>query len=648
MKRILHFILSLLLLSVLIMGGLKISSFIGNKTSINSPDTVSDKTGDSYIGQCNDLYWSCESITETPKDAVFNNIYESVKTASGKQSRYYNSLNEYQKKIYDALDSQIISFPTNSAHISGVYLSQISKKEISEAIFSWFHSNPQIYWITSSTGFVNNPSTGEIIAVYMKSYDVNPDAFINEVNKIKDSVLSCNGTYDRLHKLQEEICKLNVYDYDFTNNLMFNQTTYSALVSGKTVCAGYGRAFSYLANLCGIDVECVVTSEHLFNYYFDENGVPYLIDVCWDDGQDGKSIFYDYFLIGSDTLGKIDKTTHHTDIMYDVFPVLSKNDYERPLDDQGETTTASVTEPITEPVTEPITEPVIPEPTTEAPLLTNISIYKMPAKTNYYIGDSLDHSGIEVKLEYSDGSSKVIKNGFDIAPPSMLDAGKKMVKICYNGFTTYYYINVISPTINISGGSSGGTSTTLYVTTIPENQSVNWTSSNPDIINIVNGNITIGKITGTSTIEASFVYNGIRYSASKKVNVGYSEWSALSDYRFAKENTSDLKKECTYTLYMYYWFECECGYHSAYWNIKCPVCNRYIPFDGVKECYSPTPYTGKPYTRVNLSGEVLLKDVTGAYYNNILNNTVTYIHNTMAVNPAYRYQTRTIVIKYIQ
>lgn len=209
MKRILHFILSLSLLSVLIMGGLKISSFIDNKTSINSPDTVSDKTGDSYIGQCNDLYWSCESITETPKDAVFNNVYESVKTASKKQSRYYNSLNEYQKKIYDALDSQIISYPTNSAHISGVYLSQINKKEISEAIFSWFHSNPQIYWITSSTSFVNNPSTGEIIAVYMKSYEVNPDAFIEEVNKVKDSVLSFNSTYDRLHKLQEEICKLN-------------------------------------------------------------------------------------------------------------------------------------------------------------------------------------------------------------------------------------------------------------------------------------------------------------------------------------------------------------------------------------------------------------------------------------------------------
>lgn len=48
-------------------------------------------------------------------------------------------------------------------------------------------------------------------------------------------------------------------------------------MGGKAVCAGYGRATNYIANLCDIDVESVVTPEHLFNYYYRRN-------LCLFDG----------------------------------------------------------------------------------------------------------------------------------------------------------------------------------------------------------------------------------------------------------------------------------------------------------------------------------------------------------------------------
>ncbi|MEF2587265.1 MAG: hypothetical protein U0M55_05205 [Butyrivibrio sp.] len=175
----------------------------------------------------------------------------------------------------------------------------------------------------------------------------------------------------RLHEIQRLVCENNIYDYDFDNNLTFNQTTYSAIVGGKTVCAGYGRAMNYIANLCDIDVESVVTPEHLFNYYI-EGDYAYLMDLTWDDAE---PVRYNYFLIGSETLNKIDNSTHHTALEYNVFPTLALSDYAKPYEEpettepekiiEVETTTPEETTPYIEPTT-PYAEPTLPyiEPTT--------------------------------------------------------------------------------------------------------------------------------------------------------------------------------------------------------------------------------------------------------------------------------------------
>ena len=124
---------------------------------------------------------------------------------------------------------------------------------------------------------------------------------------------------------------------------------------------------NYIANLCDIDVESVVTPEHLFNYYI-EGDYAYLMDLTWDDAE---PVRYNYFLIGSETLNKIDNSTHHTALEYNVFPTLALSDYAKPYEEpettepekiiEVETTTPEETTPYIEPTTQ---EEIIPEPTT--------------------------------------------------------------------------------------------------------------------------------------------------------------------------------------------------------------------------------------------------------------------------------------------
>lgn len=319
---------------------------------------------------CSDLYQNITAVKELPKDAVFETNSSNAKLADGKFSRYYTALNAEQKHLYDQIDAGIKTYPTNAANIYGVNFSRMSEQELFDTIWSWFYSNPDIYWITSACNYSYN-SHGDITGVYFVSYDCDVETFLNKVESVKEAALQYDTNYDRLHEIQRLVCENNIYDYDFDNNLTFNQTTYSAIVGGKTVCAGYGRAMNYIANLCDIDVESVVTPEHLFNYYI-EGDYAYLMDLTWDDAE---PVRYNYFLIGSETLNKIDNSTHHTALEYNVFPTLALSDYAKPYEEpettepkeiiEVETTTPEETTPYIEPTT-PYAEPTLPyiEPTT--------------------------------------------------------------------------------------------------------------------------------------------------------------------------------------------------------------------------------------------------------------------------------------------
>ena len=95
-------------------------------------------------------------------------------------------------------------------------------------------------------------------------------------------------------------------------------------------------------------------------------------------------------------------------------------------------------------------------------VVTAISI-ATPGKTAYTVGDSLDVSGMEIKVDYSDGSSKTIPvtaamvSGFD----SSAAAASQTLTITYEGKTTTYNVSIsavtpttLTVTFNTNGGSA--------------------------------------------------------------------------------------------------------------------------------------------------------------------------------------------------
>ena len=66
------------------------------------------------------------------------------------------------------------------------------------------------------------------------------------------------------------------------------------------------------------------------------------------------------------------------------------------------------------------------------------------------IGDALETVGISVNIQYSDGKTSTVMNGFTCSPTIFDTAGTQSVTVTYKGFTTSFEVNV-SPSITVDG-----------------------------------------------------------------------------------------------------------------------------------------------------------------------------------------------------
>ncbi len=208
----------------------------------------------------------------------------------------------------------------------------------------------------------------------------------------------------------------------------------------------------------------------------------------------------------------------------------------------------------------PIASPATVTVTKETATPSSVTVVSNPSKTTYYIGDTLNTSGLNLKLTYSDGSTKTITSGFTTSGFSSTSAGTKTVTVTYEGKTTTFNVTVKTPSITLSPTSKTmivGDSSNITATTTPSGQTITWTSSNTSVATVSNGTIT-AKGTGTATITAKFIYNGTTYSKTCSVVVNnraivLESMSIVSNptkttyYIGDSLNTSGLKLLATYS-----------------------------------------------------------------------------------------------------
>ncbi len=84
------------------------------------------------------------------------------------------------------------------------------------------------------------------------------------------------------------------------------------------------------------------------------------------------------------------------------------------------------------------------------PVISSIAVGSAPAKTEYYEGDKLSTTGMELEVTYDSGAVGTVTEGFE-ASADMSTAGQKTVTVTYGGKTTDYTVNVVHELETVAG-----------------------------------------------------------------------------------------------------------------------------------------------------------------------------------------------------
>ena len=143
------------------------------------------------------------------------------------------------------------------------------------------------------------------------------DDEIDMLNKMIDDIIieleinKENVTVEDIKKIHDYIAKVTTYDDNYNKN---DTTTISnkangALVNKVALCSGYTDAFALFMDKLGIKNFKVSTDTHVWNaIYFDGKWTH--IDITWDDDEVNENNTYNFFMIDTEEMQKLDITEH--------------------------------------------------------------------------------------------------------------------------------------------------------------------------------------------------------------------------------------------------------------------------------------------------------------------------------------------------
>lgn len=203
---------------------------------------------------------------------------------------YYGMLDEDQKKVY----RQIYA---NANAVNGSFnpVAAVSMQGLKEVFMAVFNDHPELFWLESAYKGKFS-SRGECVEITLSFYDLIDDLetekrkFEDQTQEILVHAQGLGSAYEQEQYIHDAL--LDRVDYDL--HAAYNQSAYSALVRGSSVCAGYARAFQYLMMETGIPCYyCTgyAGEDHAWNIVALENEF-YNVDTTWDDGKKDR---YPYF-----------------------------------------------------------------------------------------------------------------------------------------------------------------------------------------------------------------------------------------------------------------------------------------------------------------------------------------------------------------
>lgn len=208
---------------------------------------------------------------------------------------FYGTLSENEKAVYrQALDCASLGVTQLEPTV------EITASEAGEVVNALFMDQPQLFWMTGAFECQYLPANlfhGEKVTSLTLSgngleqdWETSLAAFNDHT---RDFLEGLNGFSPA--EAEMEIHNRLVSGTDYVSGSSYNQSAYSAICLGESVCAGYTRAFQHLMISAGIPCyycEGTATgnaytgnsswSDHAWNIVSLDGGF-YNVDITWDD-----------------------------------------------------------------------------------------------------------------------------------------------------------------------------------------------------------------------------------------------------------------------------------------------------------------------------------------------------------------------------
>lgn len=198
------------------------------------------------------------------------------------QYPYRAMLSEEEKKVYNQLYANIVAHNNDFSLVT-----RISSLSVDDVISAVLYDHPELFWYTGYSEYISAPNSGAVIGMSIEflefdDFDAAKTEFDNKLQAIVDEARSKGDPYSQELFVHDKIAK----ETSFDDKNPLNQTAYSALVQGRSVCAGYSKAFQLVMHELGISCYYVTGKIEGNNHAWNLvriNGDFYNVDVLWDD-----------------------------------------------------------------------------------------------------------------------------------------------------------------------------------------------------------------------------------------------------------------------------------------------------------------------------------------------------------------------------
>ncbi len=250
-----------------------------NTEQIEIPMQIGDKAGFEQIKESAALVEAKEG--EMLKNQLeMGNTGEELSFDSNKYP-YYAMLTDSMKKLYKQIYANAMEQKSSFAPVVFVNTNQL--KNVFEAVYN---DHPELFWLETgySCKYLRDNQCIEICLQYNQTVNNLEEAKINfekNAEQIISGAKSLSGALDKEKYVHDQLTRKMIYNA----GAQMNQSAYSALVGGESVCAGYARAFQYLMQQ--LDIPCYYCNgysgeDHAWNIIKLDNAY-YNVDVTWDD-----------------------------------------------------------------------------------------------------------------------------------------------------------------------------------------------------------------------------------------------------------------------------------------------------------------------------------------------------------------------------